>query len=414
MRLTITGASGYVGTAFSFLAARRGHEITAACRIWPMHLPGSWVAYSLSDDDVPASPEGTDVVIHLAANTTSQGSVSADQEITAAGRWQVEAREVGAKFIFISSQAASELAPTPYGRIKARIERTVLAEGGIVVRLGQIYGGAELGLFGQLVRIVRALPVIPAFFPSPVIQLIHCDDAAEALLRIVERDDVQSGLFCLANPEPCKFSIFLRYLVRNYRKGPCLFLPVPSAPIRWLCGWCPETSAPRRLLSLFCLKPMPTAADLSTLGMTLRSLDDGRRRKLVREGRCLLAYIGKAQPSIGLTRRYVRAVETLRGGQQLPLSDAFLGLPSLLAVIDSPLTVPLSQRSELSWRLDAATLLLEATQQGATLYLGQARKSFNVFYALLDIGGAVISEGIWLLLGLVAALFRPYDEARQP
>ncbi len=409
MRLLITGATGYVGSTLVRHALAHGHEVTVASRTPLKGFSGNYLHYDLSDEAALEIPDGCAAVLHLAASTSSMAGISGKQEVAAARSLIGAASAAGARFIFVSSQVASLTAPTAYGRIKAEIETETLAAGGTVVRLGQVYGGARCGLFGQHVETVRKLPLLPAFKPSPVFQLIHAGDAAEGVLRAAECNNRASRVYHLAHAAPVPFTAFLDGLARDYRPRPALFLPVPALPIRFACRLFPAKSSPRRLLSLFDLKLMPVQKDLDDLQLKPRPFKPRSRRALAREGQCLFHYLGKGRAGRGLLARYVRAIEKLSEGEALPLRKVFIYFPRFLALIDSPLAVPLDRRTAFAWRLDAATRLLEATPSGSKLFLGPPR---GRFHAIGKIIGAGVRESLWLAASLGARPFNLYDERR--
>ena len=132
-------------------------------------------------NDLPS----VDVIIHLAANT-SEGENTQSQEVDAATYLLDHAKAVSAQFVFISSQTASDRAPTVYGRTKWDIEQLILSAGGSVIRPGQVYGGELLGLYGAIVDLVKQLPMLPCFLPGPTVQPVHVDDLVEAIISLVE------------------------------------------------------------------------------------------------------------------------------------------------------------------------------------------------------------------------------------
>jgi NADH dehydrogenase len=162
-----------------------------------------------------------------------------------------------------------------------------------------------------------------------------------------------------------------------------------------------------RLRSLFDLPYMATASDLERLGLKLRSLRAGmhpsgndRRRCLLREGQALLIYVLKTKASGALLRRYVRAVEKLRDGRDLGLPQLFLQWPVMLAIVDNGSNSKTVWGNELLWRLDSATILAEATPQGAQRFLGLGdRHGFT--RSLLRMARAMLLELGWRLIGLL-------------
>jgi uncharacterized protein YbjT (DUF2867 family) len=408
MKIAVTGATGYIGGHFVKCARASGHRIVALSRRSPALLCSDWVPYDLSWTVEPVIPAGTEVVVHLA---TSQPS-NPQQEISAAERLIAAAKKVGARIVFVSSQTARPDAPTAYGRTKWHIEQQILSAGGWIVRPGQVYGGELRGLFGTLVETVKRLPVLPAFIPAPKVQPIHADDLSEGMLRLAERSDLQSGVYCLAMPTPVPFSVFLAEIARSRLRCRRVLIPVPVVIIKAFTVAVGKSWQNRlgleRLFSLFDLPVMPSASDLERLGLALRPLRSGmhlsgndRRRRLLLEGSALLAYVLTDKADGVLLRRYVRAIEKLRSGRPLALPGLLLQWPALLALVDGSDTGTV-WRQEFRWRLDAATSLAEATTQGAQHFLGLGyRHGFAT--SLFGMTRAIVAEVNWRILGLLLA-----------
>lgn len=422
MKIVVTGAAGYIGTRLTSLASNRGHDVVTASRRRPSSLAASWLFFDLSSDNPVVLPIETDVVVHLAAHTTYTSSREEDREVGAAQQLVKSAQEAGARFIFVSSQTAKADAPTAYGRTKWRIEQEVLSAGGWVVRPGQVYGGELRGLFGVLAMNIRHLPLLPAFLPAPKIQPIHVDDLAEGLLRIAERCDVLPGVYCLAAPEPVPFSKFLAEIAKSRLRCWRGFVPVPVWIFTILAPILRKTThaQPRleRLHSLFDLPAMETISDLDQLGLTLRPFRSGmhpsgsdRRRRLLKEGRALLAYVLKARPSNAVLRRYIHAIEFLRDGQSLDLPQAFLGNPILLSLLDNSAWTNKSKGAEFSWRIDAATVLAESAPSGANRFLEPDREC-GMLNSLLSISGAILCEIFWRILRIPLLLLTRFAIGR--
>jgi NADH dehydrogenase len=411
MKVVVTGASGYIGTRLTPLALKRGHDVVTTSRL-NTSSTNERLWFDLTLDNKIQVPRGTDVVVHLAAKTTHTNCLGEECEVSAAQRLIKATQESGARFIFISSQTARPNAPTIYGRIKWRIEQEVLSAGGWVVRPGQVYGRELRGLFGTLANTVRRLPLLPAFMPVPRVQPIHIDDLSEALLRIAERDDVPSGVYCLAESEPISFSTFLGEIALSRLRCRRGFIPVPVVVTKVLSSALGESMRKRlsfleRLSSLFDLPPMETAADLKRLGLTLRPLRSGmhpsgndRRRCLLREGGALLTYILKKSPDSNVLRRYVLVVERMRSGRALELPDFFLRYPICLSLLDKSTWVDETTWAEFSWRLDAATVLAEATPSGAYRFLGLGHRH-GVLSSLISVTKVLVCEVFWRILQLL-------------
>lgn len=411
MKIVVTGATGYIGSSFTKLGRTNGHDIVAASR-HPLTNPAyTWIPFDISSSVHFSLPTETAAVVHLAVNTLPIGRAEIEREIETAKSLVESAKEIGAKFVFVSSQTARREAPTAYGRTKWCIEQEVLSAGGWVVRPGQVYGGELRGLFGMLVKLVRQLPVLPFFVPGPKVQPIHVDDLSEGLLRITERDDLPSGVYCLGESEPVSFTRFLGEIARSRLRIWRGFVPAPVGVINGFAHILGESLRSRlgleRLRSLFDLPVMATGSDLELLGITLRPLRSGmhpsgndRRRCILQEGQALFTYVLKTKASGTLLRRYTRAIEKLRDGRLLALPQAFIKRPELLAIVDAGNDSKTEWGSEFLWRLDSATILAEATPIGAQRFLGLGDQH-GFTSSLFRMARAVVFELGWRLMGLL-------------
>lgn len=408
MKIVVTGATGYVGTRFIEMGVTRGHVVVAAARCPVSTQNILWIPFDLSGVKPVKLPAGTTAVVHLAATTLLPNSASEEYEVVAAQQLIQSAQEVGAKFIFVSSQTARVDAPTAYGRTKWRIEQEVLSAGGWVVRPGQVYGGQLRGLFGTLAQTVRQLSLLPAFMPAPQVQPIHVDDLVEGLLRMCERSDILPAVYCLAAPEPVSFAQFLGLIAQSRLRCWRGFVPVPIIFINALGEALQSRLGLERLRSLFDLPVMATRSDLKQLGLTLRPIRSGmhpsgddRRRRVLQEGAALLTYVLKAAPSSVVLRRYVRVIERLRGGQAVGLPQFLMSYPIALSAVDVFAWDDPTVGADYAWRLDAATLLAESTPIGAYRFLGvsegKERKSDGLG-SLMIMTNAVASEVLWRCL----------------
>lgn len=405
MRVAATGATGYIGERLVARALSHGHEIVALTRRAP-EGPLGWQKYDIGDTGRLELPAGLEALIHLAATTVS-ADFHEERELQAANRLIEAAARAGARFVFVSSQTARVDAPTSYGRAKWAIERAVLAAGGVVVRPGQVYGGPERGLFGMLVRLVRRLPLLPAFRPAAHVQLIHIDDLTEALLRAAAAPDLAGVVLSVAEATPISFTEFLGAIARYRLRSTRVFVPMPLLAIRAAQSLAGKGLSARlgldRLGSLIELKPMDTAADLACLGLTLRPLDialargaNGARRAQIEESRALLTYVLRASPRSSLLRRHVRAIEQLRCGSRLRLPALVLRWPALIALFEGV------GASELDARLNAAVMLAEASPEGARRFLRIGAQS-GFLRAGVALGLALLAETGWRVASLALA-----------
>jgi NADH dehydrogenase len=409
MKLLVTGATGYIGQPFVSLAAAKGHTIVCASRR-PGPKTHEWIAYDLRDR-APAFPPDVDAVIHLAADTSGSGMLAPEEEIAAARRLIEYTQRASAKLIFISSQTSGSEANTAYGRTKWLIEQDVLATSGTVVRPGQVYGGAERGLFGVLCKLVRQVPLLPILLPAPLVQPIHVDDLAAAILTIAEQPQKHEQVICLGAAQPISFGRFLRSIAADRLRKVRLPVPVPVVLLKLMGLLLGPTLSARlglsRIFSLTSLPPLDSARSLQELNIEVRPLaqgmhrsGDGRRRLLLQEGAILLSYLLKQAPSAAMTRRYVRALEHTDQARAITQSQLLVRWPILMTLLDTPRNLATDDGRELAQRLLVALSIAEASPLGAKAFLGNmdARSPFGLLFMM---GMTTLKELLWRMLGLI-------------
>ena len=413
MKIVVTGATGYIGSRLVKVAISQGYDVVLMSRRRSEYYKLSWIKYDLFSSALPTLPSGTFALIHLAANTGTDQDLDNDLELRAARLLLTATKKRGAKFIFVSSQTARSDAPTPYGLTKWSIEQEVLAAKGFVVRPGLVYGGSERGLFGSLVNVVKKSLLLPNFLPAPKIQPIHIDDFTEGLMTIVKNNVIKPRVICLASPTPIEFSHFMIALAKERVRRLRLLVPIPVLFVKFIGGLLGKQLSSRlgitKLKSLFDLPVISTESELKLLNLKLRPLLSGlhpsgnnERRRLINEGSALLCYILRTRPDKDLIRRYVRAVEKLWGGNPLLLPSWAIKWPKTIALFDNRPLILSACEKEFFLRLDAATVLAEATTEGAKRFLGLGRKRGKII-SLISIFIALFSEVFWRFLRLVCA-----------
>jgi NADH dehydrogenase len=409
MKLAITGATGYIGSSLVSCALERGHEVFALTRRPPAHSNVKWIPFDLSENLEIHIPADVTAVVHL-ATMVNDGRGNIEREAEATQKLIHAARNIGAQFLFVSSQTARAEAPTDYGRMKWKIEQDTLAAGGWIVRPGQVYGGEERALFGLLVDKVRRFAFIPALWPPPKIQPVHVLDLAAALLSGLETGSYEGQIFCIGKQVPIEFSRFLSLIARERLHRCRIFLPVPTALIRFGAFLLRERMSTRlgiyRLMSLLNLPTMDTSADMQQLGISLRPLANGLTRsgsgrgRLIREGYALLRYVLRAKPESDLVRRYTRCIEGVRDGRALSLPEFVLRFSPLLALLDDNSWLSrIKGGKEFAWRLNAAIVLAEASPQGSRRFL-RVSESAGFWVDSARMTWAVFNEAMWRVLGL--------------
>jgi nucleoside-diphosphate-sugar epimerase len=311
-RLVVTGASGYIGARFVERARGRGCEVVVLGSR-PADTDVTAVPWRLGEPPRLTAFLGATAVLHLAHDWMSDrlnGTGSGNLNLTGAEILADTARGAGlSRFVFASTTSARPEALNAYGKIKFAIEERLKAlpwsEGRIFfARIGLVYGGPERAQYGLMSKLAT-LPVLPMIGLDREVQPIHVDEVCDGLLALVLDPPRDRQTVVIAGPAPMTFGTWLRTLRRARHGRRLLVVPVPIALALKACDWSKwipfvPTVERERVLGLAGAAPMPSGADLSALGLSLRdpvrALMDSRpaRRRLIAESAAMLHYVAGA------------------------------------------------------------------------------------------------------------------------
>jgi NADH dehydrogenase len=337
----------------------------------------------------------------------SAGPAGEDVNVAGTRRLIEAARAAGVRrFVFASSHSAAAEAPTSYGRTKHAIERLLAGEGEVAVRFGLVCGAAPRGVFGRLLALGRRHRILPVVGARAPVYPIHVGDACALLLALVRAERPPGRLVWAAGREAVPFADFLRTLARARLGARLRLLPVPAWPVQAACALA-ETVGLRalpteRLRGLLALRPVdPALPGPADLGLALRdwrgALDrEGRRRRLLAEGRALARYVLGRPPPAGVARRYARAVAAEADADPLDLPPVLLVRPALLRAVE-PFD---ATGTGLARRLALALALVEMTPAGAPRFHAyRARSAPAALAALIGLGLTEAGFAVLRLLG---------------
>jgi nucleoside-diphosphate-sugar epimerase len=216
MKLFVTGASGFIGSAVVACAAGRGHDVVALARRGgpsadrpAAHGPVRWVIGDVRQPEAWAHElAGVDAVVHLAAGF---GAEAQHQEVTVGGTAALLDAMASAgidRLVLVSSIAvydyrsvparglideSTPLEPRPdqrdpYVRAKLAQEHLVRQRDlrTTVLRPGMVYGPSRTWDGGVARRLPGGLGV--AIGPSSLLKVTHVDACARAITLAAERD----------------------------------------------------------------------------------------------------------------------------------------------------------------------------------------------------------------------------------
>ena len=410
--VVLTGANGYIGRHLqpAFIAAGfRVHALVRNPRTPPPRSGVTAFAYRLERPPPAAAFERANTIVHGAADTT--GELSAEEQVAAAKRVMEHAASQGARTVFLFTLNAKPSARANYARAKLAVERVILAGGGVVLRLGLVYGGEPLGFFAMLANLARSAPLVPAFVPAPRVQCVHVDDVCEAIVSAVR--GVPSGTYVIAQARGIALTAFLGELAWRRHRRLLPAVPVPLALTRLAAGLTtafrllPKYHAERfaGLLDLATSPNEDATTDCETFRVAPRPLEvglargAGAYRELLEEGRALMFYICRRRPTNSTLARYARTVAGR--GVGIPGESIALGLglrprhkalPFLIRFLD-PRRLPQPPRSPQyaarRRRFELALTLAEADRHLAPTFHQRRRRDAFAAIARIGVDGAI-------------------------
>lgn len=382
MKIAVTGPTGYIGSNFVPMAQAQGHEIIFLSRAQPQNPNWRWIPYDLNDANPPNLPGDVEVILHLAFQSGASRNVLRINELQSAKNILSAGKKINARVIFLSSQTASKDSLTDYGRTKWEIEQLVIDSGNIAVRPGLVYGGDAKGLFLNLINTLKNRSFIPALFPSPKIQPIHVVDLCNCLLKVMGLQNSSTKIFFFGERQSTLFTSFMQFLSINYLDKKIVFVPIPTLLALWLLKplkykWAQAS----QIVSLITLPRMNTDDSLGEIDYELtpyiieKKQTNSTYRAALLEGFIVYSYITRQKPLSQSLRNYARLIQHNRSNLSLGLPNSFLYFPQFLCAYD----IQPNQNAwiqELNWRIQAASLLIEASPQGASKLIKTSHDSF--------------------------------------
>lgn len=175
-RIAMLGAAGYVGSQVCLALERQDRRE---------------VVRVLRGDDLKDKLEGVDIIIH-AANPAKRFRAESNPEVdfqeTVEKTHQIIKCAAGKKLILISSLSCKTQLNINYGRNRRACELLALGNGGIVIRLGPMFGG------GRTEDTLHAILRDEEVFVSSETKYAYVD-VAWAAKKIVQLIDCPSGIY---------------------------------------------------------------------------------------------------------------------------------------------------------------------------------------------------------------------------
>lgn len=225
MKVLLTGASGFIGSAISQALLGQGYSLVAISRstgfdFARMQAAGDWLPLL----------EGVEAVVNAAGIIAEGGGQRFDVIHRHAPQALFNAcRQAGvASVVQISALGADERAVTPYHLSKRAADETLgrLPLKGTVLRPSLVYGkgGASAGLFLRLAR----LPWVPLVGEgAQPVQPVHISDLVATVLRCLQ-PEAGPQVLDVVGPEVFTFAQWLQQMRSAQGLGPARFVRIPS------------------------------------------------------------------------------------------------------------------------------------------------------------------------------------------
>lgn len=254
MKILLTGAGGFIGSALLPLLVERGHGVRALYRSsMPVLQAGvENIQGDLADEILCRQIcQGVDAVIHLAGQAhvqCSKGSHIRNTYETTSKLAKSAGEEGVQQFIYISSTKANYPAHSAYAAIKLATETHLLqlhAHGDLKVvclRPALVYGAGMKGNLATLLRWLQRprLPVFPG--SSTPLGMISREDCCQAIVTALECGMVAGRSWELHDGQDYTLESLVQ-AVRNYLALPQPLLTVPRACMQ-VAAWLASVSAP--------------------------------------------------------------------------------------------------------------------------------------------------------------------------
>ena len=229
----LTGAHGFVGSRLRRRLERDGWRVVAWTRE-PARGSGA-VAFQLGQEVDPGLLKGARALVHCAYDFRPRcWEDVAATNVTGSQKLLEAARKAGVEsVIFISTLSAFAGCRSLYGKAKLEIESFAQSVGACVIRPGLVYSDNPGGMFGRLVRQVRASRIIPTLWGGRQVQyLLHDEDLGNLVEACLDgRLPKPAEPITIAHEQGWELKEIIRQIARALNKR-VSFVPVP-----WQCVW---------------------------------------------------------------------------------------------------------------------------------------------------------------------------------
>ena len=215
-RVLITGGTGFLGGATVRRLLDAGYAVRVLTRgSWPFPAHPRLERANGSMTNAQSLREAVrecDAVVHLAARKNDERDSEAVNVDGTRTLCEAAKRAGVTRFVYVSTQSAALPRRGAYGDTKLRGEGAVRSSGVpfVILRPSLVYGEGDAGVFATIEKL-STLPFVPVFGDGQaVFRPIHVDDAADAIVAGLRKEEALGATLDIGGPDAITFDELIR------------------------------------------------------------------------------------------------------------------------------------------------------------------------------------------------------------